>query len=204
MNSLKQFIRTTLLGGFLVVLPIVILLLVLKWMFETLTGYIKPITNLLIQTARVNEFVASFFAILFIILVFFLVGLLVRTEMGKVSFQVLENKFLSKIFGYKIIKETVLQIFGEEKNVFKAVALVKLFGNETLMTAFVTDEHPDGSYTVFIPSGPAPTAGFVYHVKKEQITIVDIPVDQALRTILSLGAGSKKIIEQYKASLNDT
>lgn len=197
MNGLKQFIRTTLLGGFLIVLPIVILLMVLNWMFQSVTNYIRPITNLLIQTARVNEFVASFFAMFFIILVFFLVGLIIKTELGKVSFAAFENKFLGKIFGYRIIKETVLQIFGEEKNVFKAVALVKLFGNETLMTAFVTDEHSDGSYTVFIPSGPAPTAGFVYHVKAEQITIVDIPVDQALRTILSLGAGSKKIIEKY-------
>ena len=197
MNKLKQFIRTTFVGGFLIVLPIVILLIVLNWMFESVTNYIRPITNLLIQTARVNEFVASFFAMFFIILVFFLVGIAVRTEMGKVTFTAFENKFLGKIFGYKIIKETVLQIFGEEKNVFKAVALVKLFGNETLMTAFITDEHSDGSYTVFIPSGPAPTAGFVYHVKKEQITIIDVPVDQALRSILSLGAGSKKIIEEY-------
>jgi uncharacterized membrane protein len=199
MNRLKQFIRTTFVGGFLIVLPIVILLIVLNWLFATLTDYIRPITNILIQTARVNEFVASFFAVVFIVLVFFLVGLLVKTEIGKVSFQAFEDKFLAKIFGYRIIKETVLQIFGEEKNVFKAVALVKLFGNETLMTAFVTDEHSDGSYTVFIPSGPAPTAGFVYHVQKEQITIIDIPVDQALRTILSLGAGSKKLIEQYNS-----
>jgi uncharacterized membrane protein len=36
-------------------------------------------------------------------------------------------------------------------------------------------------------------------VQKEQITIIDIPVDQALRTILSLGAGSKKLIEQYNS-----
>lgn len=200
MYSLKQFIRTTFLGGFLIVLPIMILLIVLNWMFQSLTDYIRPITNLLIETAQVNEVVASLFAVLFIILVFFLVGLLVKTEMGKVSIEAIENKFLSKIFGYKIIKETVLQIFGEEKNVFKAVALVKLFGNETLMTSFVTDEHSDGSYTVFIPSGPAPTAGFVYHVQKEQITIVDVPVDQALRTILSLGAGSRKLIEQFNST----
>ncbi len=203
MHKVKIFLRTTFVGGFLIVLPIVILLVVLNWMFETLTGYIRPITNLLIQTARVNEFVASFFAVFFIILVFFLVGLLVKTEMGKVSFEVFEQKFLSKIFGYKIIKETVLQIFGEEKKVFKAVALVKLFGGDTLLTAFVTDEHSDGSYTVFVPSGPAPTAGFVYHVKKEQITIVDVPVDQALRTILSLGAGSKKLIDKYNQQKND-
>lgn len=198
MHNLKTFLRTTLFGGFLIVLPIVILLMVLNWMLEAMTGYIRPITNLLIEATRTNEFVASFFAFVLIILIFFLVGLLVKTELGKFSIELFEKKFLSKIFGYKIIKETVLQIFGEEKNLFKAVALVKLFGNETLMTAFVTDEHPDGSYTVFIPSGPAPTAGFVYHVKREQITIVDIPVDQALRTILSLGGGSKKIIEKYK------
>lgn len=201
MHNLKTFLRTTLFGGFLIVLPIVILLMVLNWMFEAVTGYIRPITNLLIETARINEFVASFFALIFIILIFFLVGLFVKTEMGKLSFELFEKKFLAKIFGYRIIKETVLQIFGEEKNLFKAVALVKLFGNETLMTAFVTDEHADGSYTVFIPSGPAPTAGFVYHVKKEQISIIDIPVDQALRTILSLGGGSKKLIEKYLSSL---
>lgn len=201
MRNLKTFLRTTLFGGFLIVLPIVILLMVLNWMLEAMTGYIRPITNLLIEATRTNEFVASFFAFVLIILIFFLVGLLVKTELGKFSIELFEKKFLSKIFGYKIIKETVLQIFGEEKNLFKAVALVKLFGNETLMTAFVTDEHPDGSYTVFIPSGPAPTAGFVYHVKKEQITIIDVPVDQALRTILSLGGGSKKIIEKYISSL---
>jgi len=201
MHNLKTFLRTTLFGGFLIVLPIVILLMVLNWMFEAVTGYIRPITNLLIETTRINEFVASFFALIFIILIFFLVGLFVKTEMGKLSIEFFEKKFLSKIFGYRIIKETVLQIFGEEKNLFKAVALVKLFGNETLMTAFVTDEHSDGSYTVFIPSGPAPTAGFVYHVKKEQITIIDIPVDQALRTILSLGGGSKKLIQKYISSL---
>lgn len=199
MKRLKTFIRTTFLGGFLIVLPIVILLIVLNWMYNTITENVRPISNLLIETTQLNELVASLIAVFLIILIFFLVGLLVRTELGKLSFLKVEEKFLKRIFGYKIIKETVLQIFGEEKKVFKAVALVRLFGNETLMTAFVTDEHEDGSYTVFVPSGPAPTAGFVYHVKPGQITIVDMPVNQALRTILSLGAGSKELIEKYNS-----
>lgn len=197
MSGLKQFIKTTFVGGFLVVLPVVILLLVLNWVFESLRGYIKPVTNLVIETTKTNEYVAALLAFILIILVFFLVGLFIKTEMGKVGFSAFENKFLRKIFGYKIIKETVVQLFGEEKTIFKAVALVKLFGNETKMTAFVTDEHDNGSYTVFIPSGPAPTAGFVYHVKKEQIEILDVPVEQALRSILSLGAGSKKMLKSY-------
>ncbi len=197
MNKVRQFFKTTFVGGFLVVLPVVILLLVLKWVYESLLSYVTPVTNLVIQTTRINEFVAAIIAFSLIILIFFLVGLIIKTEMGKVSFTAFENKFLSKVFGYKIIKETVVQLFGEEKTIFKSVALVKLFGNETKMTAFVTDEHNDGCFTVFIPSGPAPTAGFVYHVKAEQIEILDVPVEQALRTILSLGAGSKKMLENH-------
>ena len=120
------------------------------------------------------------------------------SEIGKA----IEEKFLGKIFGYKIIRETVTQLFGEEKTIFKGVALVKLFGNETRMTSFITDEHDDGSYTVFIPSGPAPTAGFVYHVTKKQVEIVDVPVEQALRTILSLGSGSKKLLSDSFKTLD--
>ncbi|MBN1300761.1 MAG: DUF502 domain-containing protein [Melioribacteraceae bacterium] len=197
MEKVKQFFKTTFLGGFLVVLPIVILLFVLSWIIESLTDYVRPMTNIIIETVRLNEFIATSVAILVTILIFFLVGIFIKTELGKVSFHALENKFLRKIFGYKIIKETVVQIFGEEKTIFKAVALVKLFGNETKMTAFVTDEHKNGCYTVFIPSGPAPTAGFVYHVKKEQIEIIDVSVEQALRTILSLGSGSRSLLEKY-------
>ncbi|MBU1096983.1 MAG: DUF502 domain-containing protein [Bacteroidetes bacterium] len=202
MESLKIFLKTTFVGGFLVVLPIVILLIVLNWSFQTLTGYVEPITNLVIQTTRLNVFVASSIALLVIILIFFIVGLLVKTELGKVSFKAIEEKFLGKIFGYKIIRETVTQLFGEEKTIFKGVALVKLFGNETRMTSFITDEHDDGSYTVFIPSGPAPTAGFVYHVTKKQVEIVDVPVEQALRTILSLGSGSKKLLSDSFKTLD--
>ena len=49
--------------------------------------------------------------------------------------------------------------------------------------------------SVFVPSGPAPTAGFVYHLKGEFVHIIDYPVDQALRTIISMGAGSKDLVE---------
>ncbi|MDA3862169.1 MAG: hypothetical protein PF445_13195, partial [Melioribacteraceae bacterium] len=87
------------------------------------------------------------------------------------------------------------QLFGAQKSLFKGVALVDLFGNGNLVTAFITDEHATGMFTVFVPSGPAPTAGFVHHVKAEYITKIDYPLDQAMRTIISLGVGSKKILK---------
>lgn len=193
MEKIKAFIKTTILGGLLVVLPIYILVLVFKWFFEFVIDNIRPIVYLLIQTVQLHEFIASILAIIITLLLFFAIGLLVRTRLGKFTFDFIEENFLKRLPFYKMIKETVLQLVGSERNLFKSVALVRLYGNETLITAFITEEHDNGMYSVFVPSGPAPTAGFIYHLKKEYVQILDYPVDKAMKTVFSLGAGSSEL-----------
>ena len=199
MNKIKSFIKTTLLGGTLVVLPIVILILVFRWLYEFIADKIKPITYILSETAKLQEFAASILAFIIIVLSFFIVGIIVKTRFGRYSFEYIEQKFLTRIPLYKITKETTLQLVGSEKTLFKYVALVNLFGNDTRVTGFVTDEHDDGSCTVFVPSGPAPTAGFIYHLSKTNVQKVDYPIDKAMKTIFSLGAGSRELLESYNS-----
>ena len=115
--------------------------------------------------------------------------------MGGWLFRSLESSLLNKVFGYNLIKETVTQFLSSKQSPFSSVALVNVFGNETLMTAFVTDEHEDGSYSVFVPTGPNPTSGNIYHLKKEFVHLVDISVEDAMRSIISCGAGSSKLIK---------
>jgi len=195
MLKIKSFLKTTFFGGFLVVLPIVVLIFVLSWLFEFLTDKISPITNIIIQAARLNALIAGLLALILILLVFFLVGLIVQTKLGKFSFNFFEERFLKRVPLYRIIKETVIALFGGEKMIFKSVALVRPFGNDTMITAFVTDETEE-YYTVFIPSAPAPTGGYIYHIKKENVKIINFPVEQAMKTILSLGAGSREFIKR--------
>lgn len=198
MNKLNSFLKTTFFGGFLVVLPIILLIFVLNWFYEFLIENIRPITNLLIQTAKMSELIAAIIAVIIMLLLFFLVGLLVQTRLGKFFFEIIEERLLKKIPIYRIIKETVIQLFGGEKMIFKGVALVRPFHNDTLITAFITDESSNDYVTVFVPSAPAPTGGYIYHIKKEYVTKIDYPVEQAMRTVLSLGAGSKEFISQLK------
>lgn len=199
MSKLKAFIKTTLLGGALVVLPLVILISVFGWLYEFISDKVKPLTYLLSETVQRQEILASAIALIIILLTFFIVGLIVKTRFGQFSFEYVESKFLFRIPLYKIIKDTTLQLLGSNKNLFKGVALVKLFGSETRMTAFITEEHDDGSFTVFVPSGPAPTAGFIYHVPKESVQKINYPTDKAMKTIFSLGAGSKELLEIAKS-----
>jgi uncharacterized membrane protein len=195
LDSIKSFLRTTLLGGTLVVLPIVILILVFNWLYEFIVDKLRPITNIILETSKMQEFGAAALALILILICFFFVGLIIRTNIGRVIFEFLEQRTLAKLPLYKIIKETTIQLMGSNKTLFKNVALVRLYGNDTQITAFVTEKHDDDSCTVFVPSGPVPSAGFIYHVKKENVQIVKYPIEKAMKTIFSLGAGSKELLK---------
>ncbi|KZY61422.1 hypothetical protein A3738_22580 [Oleiphilus sp. HI0066] len=68
------------------------------------------------------------------------------------------------------------------------------------MTALVTSKHDDGRYTIFMPTGPNPTSGNIYHVKQEQVTLYpEISVSDAMRTIIACGAGSGELIANTSA-----
>jgi len=66
-----------------------------------------------------------------------------------------------------------------------------------MMIGFVTDEHPDGYCTVFIPSALNPTSGLIYYLEKQYVHIVDASVEDTMRIIISCGMGSKKLLEDF-------
>ncbi len=197
MNKLKHFIKTTILGGLVVILPTVILIMLVKWLFGLVQGITNPIAGKIFPDT-VGQYWGMVLALLVILGLCFLVGILVRTQLGKWLYGVLESSFMKRIPGYTLIKETVAQFLGAKKSPFSSVALVQLFDNATMVTSFVTDEHTDGSFTVFVPTGPNPTSGNIYHVRAEQVHLVQVSVEDTMRSILSCGAGSSVLIDKLK------
>ena len=107
MDRIKSFLKTTLIGGALVVLPIVVLLLVFNWLYPFIADKIKPITYILSETVRLQESYASISALLLIILSFFIEGIILKTKIGRFAFESFERKILTKkLTLYKIIKDT--------------------------------------------------------------------------------------------------
>jgi len=198
MNKIKLFINTTFLGGIIVILPVIILAAAFGWIFNFITNLIQPLTNILIAKSDFKEIIADGIVILIILLLCFFVGALVRTRFGKFLYTIIEQNLLKIAPGYTLIKETVLQILGSKKSPFSSVALAQLFENDTMVTCFVTEEHSDGSFSIFVPTGPNPTSGNIYHLKKEYVHPIDVPVENAMRSIISCGAGSDVLIEAYR------
>jgi uncharacterized membrane protein len=197
MQKIKIFIKTSLLGGVAVILPVVILLLIFRWLFSWITAIIQPLTSLVIARGHFQVFVADFLVIAVILTGCFVVGALVKTRVGRFIQDNLENRILRIAPGYPTIKSIVMQFIGKGKSFFSAVALVQAFENDTLMTAFVTDTHADGSYTVFVPLGPNLTTGLVMHLKKQYVHLLNVRVEEAFKSVIGCGAGSAKLLKAY-------
>jgi len=205
MNRLKSFIKTSIIGGLAVILPTALLIIIFKWLFVKITDIIQPLTNLFVTKTKFQEAAADVIVIAIILAVFFTVGIFVRTKVGQFLQEYFENHLLKIAPGYSTIKAIVTQFFNRKKSPFSTVALVQAFENDTLMTAFITDQHDNGLCTVFVPTGPNPTTGFVFHLKEEKVHPVAVSVQEAFRSIIGCGAGSTNLINVYvKKNENET
>lgn len=186
-TRLRKFFETTLIGGLLVLLPITIFIVLVRFVLQLITKFISPIAKLF-SGIELPLALINFISLGIVIAFCFVVGLVVRTRSGNTIINYLNRKYLARLPFYTTIQETVKQLFGKKEDSFSRVVLVQVFG--VLMTGFVTDDSKNGIYTVFVPTAPNPTNGFVFHVRKDQLTFLDTKPEDAMRTIIGVGTGS--------------
>ena len=191
----KNFLRTTLIGGLLAVLPLVLIIVFFRWIVGIITRLLKPLVDLIEVDSDLKVVILYVLAIAGILTAFFFIGLVIQTRMGRFINSVFEDKYLMKIPGYKIAKDTVMQFSGKNRSFFREVVLVDIFNSGTLMTGFITDEQ-GAFYTIFVPTGPNPTSGNIYHIKKERVIITEASVDIGMKSIIASGAGSAEIFDK--------
>lgn len=201
MDKIKSFLWTTFLGGILVVLPIAAFVFLFVQIYQLIAGLAEPITNLIRDYFPIGRALAVSIVLAATVMFFFSIGLLMKTRLGKWVFEALENSVLSSMPGYRLVKEVVCTFTGAKKPPFTSVALVDFAENEQLVTAFITDEHEDGRYTVFVPESMNPTNGQVYHLPPQCVHPLDISIEDAMRSLISFGGGSDALIKAYNEQI---
>ncbi len=195
MDRLKNFLLTTLIGGVTVVLPIVIFAWVIKIIFQLVGAVIAPLSSSpLFVNLDIPGIVIDLLAIAIIVFACFATGLIVRTRVGNAVFSYIEKQWLERLPVYSSIRDIVQQFTGKKRTAFQQVVILSPYGADTLMTGFVTDEDGD-DFTVFVPTAPNPTNGFVFHMKRDQLTFLDVKTEEAMRTVVGMGAGSQALIK---------
>jgi len=190
----RNFLRTTLIGGVVALAPITLIVLLFRWAINVIGRNLTPLVDTILQDADPNPyFKFALYVITFaaILIFFFIIGLVVRTRLS-VFLNKAEDRYFLKIPGYKLAKETVQQFFGKNRSFFKEVVLVDIFNSGTLMTGFITDDQGE-IVTVFVPTGPNPTSGNIYHLHQDKVLRTSASVDNGMKSIISCGAGSAEV-----------
>ena len=142
-------------------------------------------------------------------LVVLVTGLLIRNVFGqqlwiyseKVMLQV---PFVGSIYkGVKQVSDTLLSGSG---NSFRKVLLVRYPHPQAWSLAFQTsvpgeviDRFDEVYVAVFIPTTPSPVNGFYFFVRKADTIELDMSVDVALRSIVSMGVVANSETGKYRA-----
>ena len=103
-QRLQSFIGFTLLGGFMVVLPFVIFLFLLEWLFNFITGIISPLSGWLVSITPLAKYMADILAIIIVLSTFFVIGLLIKTNVGRLLHQRMDAWLTKLAPGYKTIR----------------------------------------------------------------------------------------------------
>ncbi len=188
MKRVLEFATKSLVTGLLVVVPLYLAVLLLFKAMKSVLSLVKPVARLLPESVPAE----TLLSLLLVLVICFLIGISVRTAIGKVIRDSVEKTFFERIPGYALIRSLTQQLAGSSRETAWQPAFVEI--EEALVPAFIIEEVGDDRYTVFVPSIPTPFAGAVYVLDRKRVHPLDVPFTDALRTISKWGSGSKELI----------
>ena len=188
MKFAREFLANALVGGLLIVLPIYLAVLVLLKGMQSVAALVRPLTLLLPAWLPAENLLS----LVLVLVVCFLIGIGVRTRVGRIMRERVEKSLFERLPGYALFRSLTQRLAGEGRESTWKPALVEI--EEALVPAFIIEELEDGRFTVFVPSVPTPFAGAVYILSPERVHALDVPFTQAISSISRWGSGSKDLV----------
>ena len=188
MKFAREFLVNALLGGLLIVVPIYLAVLVLLKGMKSVAALVRPFTMLLPAWLPAENLLS----LALVLVVCFLLGVAVRTRVGRTLRERIEKSLFERLPGYALFRSLTQRLAGEGRESAWKPALVEI--EEALVPAFIIEELDDGRFTVFVPSVPTPFAGAVYILTPERVHALDVPFTQAISSISRWGSGAKDLV----------
>ena len=160
-----------------------------------MAGLVNPLATLLPGWLPADQLLS----LLLVLAICFLIGLAVRTPVGRAAWGGIERSLFQRIPGYPLLRSLTPRLAGEGGDVAWKPTLAEI--EEALVPAFIIEELADGRFTVFVPSVPTPLAGAVYILTiltPDRVHPLDVPFAQAIQSVSRWGSGSKDLVAAMK------
>ena len=192
-KAIFDFIKSTLVGGFFVILPMLIIYLLLKETFGVVLALASPIVDLMPASWSEGGSAPQVLALFLMILISFLLGVVLRYGLTQRLVEGFENKLLNKLPGYTIIRSLTRRFSGQEDDEAFRPALMAM-PMDSHAVVFVIEEHSNGDFTVLLPMSPTPGVGNIQIVPAGRIQLLDASTAAVFDALSRWGEGLKAVL----------
>jgi uncharacterized membrane protein len=208
-TSLRERLRSILISGFALTIPIIVTLIVLQFVANFLLGAVSPLATGIKEFfglgSGVDAVVLEVVALGTFILLVFVVGAVAEFRQGDGLERVFDTA-MARIPGvgsvYTSFNEMTEMLLSNDTQSFQEVKLVEFPVERSYTLAFVTADSPpeieratdhEGMQTLFLPMAPNPVmGGHVLHVSEERVYDVDLTVEEGIRSIVTSGVATSE------------
>ncbi|WP_367607269.1 DUF502 domain-containing protein [Legionella sp. W05-934-2] len=205
-------LRHYLVTGLIVWLPIIVTLWIFRFVIELLDKTISLLPHAY-QPEQLIGFHLPGLGVIVTLLVLSMTGMFATNFLGQRMVRWGES-ILARIplvrSIYNAAKQVIEAVFSTNSQAFRKVLLVEYPRKGMWSIAFLTNqsnpyiEDKTGleMLTIFIPTTPNPTSGFLMAIPKSEATELDMSIDEALKLVISLGVMQNGLPPQNQTVTN--
>lgn len=199
-------VRSRLVAGILLILPLLITLWIVRLLFSFIDGNVTPwVIRILVVTGLSERlhvdvrYLAPLIGVTLTLAVVYLFGLLAGNLVGRRVFAVVEASILRVplVKGiYGSARQLLDSLSATGKGSFSRVVMIEWPKAGVFSLGFVTSDRAlplpggdpgDPTVAVFLPTTPNPTSGWLALVRERDVVAVDMTVEEAIKGIVSGG-----------------
>ena len=207
-DAKPRFLRRTFLAGLLILLPLFVTYLLIAFLFELFAGVGAPAVRALLRALGADNHawvrpLVPMVNLALSLAAIFLLGLVGANIIGRKVLGTFEKLLLRLPLVktiYSATKQVVETLQGPGRS-FQRVVLIQYPRRGLWMVGFVAAERrdtmnlvsSDNVLTVFIPTTPNPTSGFLVIVSPAEVIDLDYSVEEAFKFVVSMGIIGKEL-----------
>ena len=201
MKNIVEFLKTSVVGGLFVLLPLLVLYLLLAELLQLVVELATPIADLFPQGTFDKINAPVLLALILIVGVSFVFGLAHRSMTLRRFGLWIERSMLGRLPMYNAVKSLSRGLVGaKEEGVFRPAVLHSPDGGREIV--YVIEDHGDGQMTLLIPWAPASFAGTVKIMGSERIEMLDASLGDTSRVLSHWGVGVRDLLAKDRAAVD--
>jgi uncharacterized membrane protein len=190
-EPLREFVKTTVVGGALFLLPVALVLFVLSYALRLAKKIATPIADAL----HINQLggpggvlAITILSILILVIISFGAGFIARTAAGRRITRWSESSLLGRMPQYQMIKSMAEGLAHIESASGLKPALISI--EDGWQIGYLLEQLENDWVAVFLPQAPTPMSGNIMYFRVDRVRPLGITMVQAASIIKAIGVGS--------------